>query len=104
MKPAFGRERLNDATLRAVRQQSQRAIEARLAAAIGPRHDVEGLEPNPHVTQRAIARNRDLRDHAWVRLDGSTNLQNRRRTNGNLSRHTGARCLRFYSRSIAAKS
>ena len=52
---AFERERRDDAALRDIGQQPQRAIEARLAAAVGAGHDGQRLDLQPHVAQRAIA-------------------------------------------------
>ena len=51
---ALRRERRDRPAERDVGQQSQRPVEARLAAAVGPGDDVERAEGERHVAQRAI--------------------------------------------------
>jgi hypothetical protein len=51
MKAAFGSQRLNDAALGDVRQQSEGAIQAGLAAAVGAGDHIEGVEREPDVAQ-----------------------------------------------------
>ena len=63
MQAALGGERLDDAALRDVRQQPQRAIKARLAAAVRAGHHIERAKPEPDVAQRSIAGNGELGDH-----------------------------------------
>src|SRR6267142_5995272 len=58
LRPALGGQRLNDAALRDVRQQVQRAIKAGLAAAIGAGHDIERAEDHLDFAQGSIAGDR----------------------------------------------
>ena len=71
MKAAFAGKRLNDPALRDVRQQPQRPIEARLAAAVGAGDHVEAAERDPDVAQRPVARDGDFGDHggrSWTAI------------------------------------
>ena len=53
---ALNGERLDDASLGDVRQQPQRSIQARFAAAIGAGDDRERVELQPYVAQGTVAR------------------------------------------------
>src|SRR5271156_5802772 len=60
---AFERERSGDAPLRDIGEQSKRAVEAGLAAAVGSGDNVERAQFDAHVPQRSVTGNRQRSRH-----------------------------------------
>ena len=67
---ALACERRDDAALRRLGEQTQRAIETRLAAAVRARDHVQRAERHDEIAQRAVVGDGECRDH---RCDGSHN-------------------------------
>src|SRR5262249_54121364 len=60
---AFRRERAHDAALRDIGQEAQRAIEARLSAAVRTGDDVQRPQGEHDIAQRAVSGNGELGEH-----------------------------------------
>src|SRR5579872_3548120 len=65
-QPAFSRQRSYEAALRGLGEQAQRAIEARLAAAIRPGHDIEPAERDDEIAQGAVVGDGERGEHRGI--------------------------------------
>ncbi|KGW49505.1 hypothetical protein Y049_429 [Burkholderia pseudomallei MSHR684] len=69
-QPALARERRNHAALRGIREQAQRTIQARLAAAVRPGDHVERSERHDQLAQRAVVGDGECGEGRHREIDG----------------------------------